>query len=318
VIDVDTTADPKFANALFGSSIAPLGDFNGDGAADFAIGAQSYNVGNGYVAIIQGVPAGQTFPASIVLPSALGTRATAIAGPAGVALFGTAVTGLAAFYSGGVPALIAGASQAGQVYAFKGGSALTATIPLASGELYQGDAAYRTGAVLNPLGAIATVPALGVGSPGASVTPGGGDARLFSGNPSAGVFAGTSAKFTNSLATGVGDQFGSAVFGGGFSGSTAYVSLINGAQPDVAISSAKLGGAIPAKLYIVDGAKAGTSADIISIADVVYTLPSGWLGAGFHSAPVRDSDGDGYAELAIGEQQGSVNPSYSGRVLILW
>lgn len=318
IIETNPAADAGFNNGSFGGSIAPLGDFNGDGAADFAVGSQGYSSGNGYVAIILGVTSGNTFPASVVLPAALGTRAAGIAGPTGVNLFGITTTSLAAFYSGGAPALVAAANQTGRVYAFKGGSALPATISLASGELYAGSQPLRTGTVLNPLGALFGVPGLGVGSPAVSSAVGGGDARLFFGAPGTGVFSGTVATFTNSQATGLGDQFGAAVFGGGFPGSTAYVSFINGSGPDVAMSSAKLGGASPPKLYIIDGSKAATSADIVSVADVVYTLPAGWLGAAFLSGPVRDANGDGYAEIAVGEQQGAATPGYPGQVLVLW
>lgn len=321
VIDVDTAADPNFNNSTFGTSIAPLGDFNGDGAADFAVGAGAYQAGRGYVAVILGVPTG-SFPATVTLPAAVGTRALAFLGDAAIPsgnFFGNAVTGLASYYTGGLPALVIGAngSQAGRVYAFKGGSAVKTTNQVSDGETYAGSAALRTGGVLSNLGPIAGLPTLGVGSPSTN-TATGGDARLFFGNAAAGVFAGQSATFTNSAASAAGDQFGSAVFGGGFSGSTVSVSLIDGAGADVAFSSVKLGGASPPKLYFIDGAKATASGDVVNVADVVYTLPAGWLGAGSLSGPVRDSNGDGYAEIAITEAPALVSPAYAGRVLVLW
>ncbi|MBK8998104.1 MAG: FG-GAP repeat protein [Myxococcales bacterium] len=320
VIDVDTVADANFVNSQFGVSIAPLGDFNGDGAADFAVGASVYQGGRGYVAVILGVPSG-AFPAAVTLPTAVGTRALAFLGDSAIAsgnFFGGAVTGLAAYFTGGIPALVVGAngSLAGRVYAFKGGASVKTTNQVSDGETYVGSSALRTGGVLNNLGSIAGLPTLGVGSPSTSAATGG-DARLFFGN-STGVFAGSMTTFTNSAATGAGDQFGSAVFGGGFSGSTVNVSLINGAGPDVAFSSIKLGGASPPKLYFIDGAKATTSGDVATVADVVYTLPAGWLGAGTLSGPVRDSNGDGYAEIAIAEMPALVAPAYAGRVLVLW
>lgn len=319
VIDVDNTAsgDTGFTNSVFGWSLVPLGDFNGDGADDFAIGAVSYKAGNGYVAIIYGVTTGNTFPASVVLPAALGTRASGIAGPTGTSWLGAAGAGLSAFYSGGAPALVVGAALAGQLYAFKGGTAQPATIALGSGELYAGSAALRTGYVVKPLGGLFGVPAVAAGSPANSSSVGG-DARLFFGNAASGVFAGTVATFTNAQANVAGDQFGAAAFGGGFSGSTVSVSLINGPQPDVVLSSAKLGGAVPSKLYIIDGTKANVSADAAAVADVAYTLPAGWLGAANSSTPVRDHDGDTFADIAVGEQQGATSPVYDGRVLVLW
>lgn len=319
IIDVDPVADVGFSSSSFGWSMVPLGDFDGDGAADFAVGAYLYGGGRGYVAVIRGVPTGQTFPATVTLPAAVGTRAIALFGDAGIAAnnwFGQSLAGLGPFYTGGIPALVVGAGGplTSRVYAFKGGATVPSTLQVSNGETFQGSTTQRTGTVVNPLGSLAGVPALGVSSPGISTTTGG-DARVFFGNPASGVFSGTSSVFTNSAATSAGDGFSTAFFGGGFSGSTVNVSFINGPQPDIAISSVKEAGAIPTKLYIIDGVKAGTSADVATAADVAYTLPSTWAGAAYHSGPLRDSNGDGYADLAVGEQKPG---AYDGRVLVLW
>ncbi len=312
-IDVDTVADAGFTNGLFGYSIAPLGDFDGDGAADFAVGSYVYGSGRGYVAVIRGGTSSSPF-SSITLPAAVGTKAYAFLGDSSFGSsgwFGSAAVGLGAVYSGGVPALIVGAagSSAGVVYAFKGGAGLPATTQAtAAAEKYTGTPLLRTGNPLTNLGN-----GVGVGSPATSGSTGG-DARLFVGGGS--VFGSALRTLTNSQATGVGDQFGNAVAGGAFSGSTATVSLIGGSDPDVAVSSIKLGGAIPAKVYIVEGAKLTTNLDVATQADVTYTLPSDWAGSAWRTSVIRDSNGDGYPELAVGEQGTVLN--YAGRVLVLW
>lgn len=312
-IDVDTVGDAGFTNAQFGYSIAPLGDFDGDGAADFAIGAYVYGSGRGYVAVIRGGKTGTPFT-SVTLPADVGTKAYAFIGDAAFGTtgwFGQAAVGLGAVYSGGVPAMVVGApgANAGAVYSFKGGTGLPATTQAtAAFEKYTGSGALRTGNPLTNLGN-----GVGVGSPATSGSVGG-DARLFIANGT--VFSSTLRTLTNSQATISGDQFGNALAGGGFSGSTATVSLIGGSDPDVAVSSMKLAGAIPAKLYIVEGAKLTSDLNVVTQADVIYTLPSDWVGSGWRTSTIRDSNGDGYPELAVGEQGSALN--YAGRVIVLW
>jgi len=317
VIDVDNVADTKFTGSLFGYSIVPLGDFDKDGAADFAIGAYFYGVSGGrqgYLAVIRGVPTGQTFPASVSLPSAVGTRAIAYVGEPGTTWFGIAAAGIGGFYSGSQPALVVAAPYLGKLYSFGGGVTATGTIQAsAAKESVIGSATLRTGQTLSYLGALLGPGAVAAGSQGTASTSNG-DARLYFGNGAA--LFGSSATFTNSAASGVGDYFGNAVFGTAFSGSSVASSWIGGAGVDVAMSSVREAGAAP-KLYLAEGTKLGTSGNITTVADIVLPLPSDWLGSAAGSGPVRDSDGDGFGDIAVGEQSYATS-GYNGRVIVLW
>ena len=313
VVTVDTGADPKFASSSFGRFIAPLGDFDGDGAADFAVGAYFYGVSGarqGYVAVIRGVPSGQTFPALVTLPAAVGTRAIAYVGEAGNGQFGTTITSVGPFY-GGKPALVVGAPNHAKVYTFEGGAGATGTILASSPkEAFVGTVALRTGNSIDNLGS----GVLAVGSPGSASTTNG-HAQLFFGGGASLLFNGN-ATFTNSVATAAGDRFANAVFGTGFSGSATAVSWIGGPGNDAAMSSvAEAGGT--ARLYLAQASKLAVSGDIVTAAEIILALPSGWLGTSSGSGAVRDCDGDGYADIALGEHL--VTPTdYDGRVLVLW
>lgn len=317
VIDVDSVTDSKFATSFFGATIAKLGDFDQDGAADFAIGALLYGSGQGYVAVVRGVPSGQTFPASVTIPQDVGTRVVALPGDPGTpsGWFGVNLVGLGTYYSGGHPALVVAASNAGKVYAYQGDVGFSGTVAATSAkETYQGSVPLRTGATLSNLGSLFGSAALGVGSPSTAAAPGG-DARLFYGTPT-GIFAGSLATITNSAATSVGDNFGFALFGCGFSGSNVGGSFIGGPGTDVGFSSIKVAGA-PAKLYLAEGSKLAASGDIVALADVVITLPADWIGSSYQSGPIKDSNNDGYVDLAIGEQSSGAG-TYNGRVIVLY
>ena len=48
------TTDATYANSNFGFAIAPLGDFDGDGTDDFAIGAPLFSVRVGRMSVVYG------------------------------------------------------------------------------------------------------------------------------------------------------------------------------------------------------------------------------------------------------------------------
>ncbi|MCK6533011.1 MAG: FG-GAP-like repeat-containing protein [Polyangiaceae bacterium] len=314
VIDVDPVADSKFTASSFGVTIAALGDFDGDGPADFAVAAYFYGVSGarqGYVAVIRGVPTGQTFPATVTLPADVGTRAIAYVGEAGNNQFGLAITSMGGFYGGSKSAMVVGAPLGGKVYSFQGGTGTTGTIQAGTAkEIYTGSVALRTGNPVTHLGASG----VGVGSPGLASNAGG-DARLFFGNGTT-VFSASATTFSNSAAPALGDRFGNAVFGSAFSGSAVAASWIGGAGVDIAMSSVAENGG-PARLYLAEASKLTASGDIVALADIVVPLPSGWVGSSSGSSSIRDCDGDGYGDIAVGEHLVTATP-YDGRVLVLW
>lgn len=318
VIDVDSSADSKFTGSAFGASITPLGDFDQDGAPDFAATAPIYGSSQGYVAIVRGVTTGTPFPAATTVPTAVGTRVIAVIGDpaAPTGRFGTRIVGLGPYYTGNHPAMVVSAPQAGMVYAFQGDTGVTGTLLAANAkEKYTGVVSYRTGQTLSNLGPITAVTSLGVGAP-ATQTSAGGEARLFYGSASS-LFAAAPVVVTNSVAQSVGDNFSYALFGGGFSGSTVNVSLIGGSGMDVGFSSIKLAGNA-AKLYLAEGSKLSASGDIIALADVVVDLPVDWVGSSGQSGPIKDMNNDGYADIAVGEQTNGAVSTYDGRVIVLW
>lgn len=319
VINVDTAQDAKFGGSFFGGAIRKLGDVDKDGADDFAVGAYLYGTTGarqGYLAVIRGVASGQTFPAAVTLPQDVGTRAVALVGDPtlGNAWFGFDVAGLPGYYSGGNAALVVSAAGVGTLYGFQGGTALTGTVQAtAAKESQGGSGAGQTGYTMANLGPIGAVASLGAGTPFTAGT--GGYAKILLGT-AAGVFSGATSTVTNSAATAVGDAFAFTLFGGGFSGAASSVSFIGAAGVDVVLSSRNIAGG-PANLYIVEGQKlASGGGDIVTLADVTYSMPSDWRGSSAGSGPIKDLNKDGYGDIAIGEQR--AGQTYPGRVVVLW
>ena len=124
--DYVISGDTSYSTSLLGTSMARIGDFNGDGINDFAIGARNYATFVGRVVIILGKASGF---ASVTLPDTV--NAITIDGDAtlGRPYFGYRVLGLGHFYPATVgTTLIVSApgtpssttANAGHVYAFHG------------------------------------------------------------------------------------------------------------------------------------------------------------------------------------------------------
>jgi len=319
--DYVITTDATYASSNFGSSIAALGDFNGDGVDDFAIGAPLFNTRVGQVAVVYG-RAGFT---SFSLPDATMTRALEIGGDPALtrSQLGIAVAGLGHFYSvttgttlvasaTGLGAASNASNNEGRIYAFHGrvpGAPIDAStadnvrVGLAKGA--------EIGQVLSNLGPVVNaLPAAGAGNTvdTFSISGATGTGFVLSGTVASGPLANLLI-LDQSGNTAVGQL----LFGGGFSGRDSFVSMIGDSKPDIAIAGSGV-----ATIDIIDGSKipALTSpADSKSVADVHVPLPAGWLGTPVGPGNlVKDLNGDGYPDFALGDLFGTV----PGRVAVFW
>jgi hypothetical protein len=310
------SGDSSYGASGLGGSIARLGDFNGDGIDDFAVGASTFAAGVGRVVVILG----KAGFASVTLPDAVDS--ITIDGDASLVfpLFGAHVLGLGNFYSATAgTTLIASASgfaglnsSAGHIYGFHGQTGSGGAIPLASADNTLTGPAANTdiGVVLANLGPIRnSLPALGVGNPVDTATAPNGSAYVLSGDATSGPFANNSILVRSGFT-----RFGSVVLGGGVSGRNASYSLIGGPAPDLVLI------AQPAStIQIIDGTVVnglGTGpTDSTSIATVSIPQVGAWANNGINGGTlIPDVNGDPYPDFAISNAVGSV----PGNVDVYW
>ncbi len=253
--DYVITPDSSYAAATFGFTMARLGDFDGDGVDDFAIGAPLYATRHGRVIIVRGKAGGI---GNITLPDT--TRTITIDGDPTLTrpIFGYRVLGLGQFYSGTGTTLIVSSpgtsngtnpDNQGRVYAFRGQSAAGGSIALGAADsvvLGPGKPA-RIGIDLTNLGPIVNgLPSVGIGNPFDLLTSPGSSGTFYvtSGTSATGPFAGTIVG-TDSGTSGAGQV----IFGGAISGRNSSFSLIGSSAPDLGTLSLTATGSIA----ILDG-----------------------------------------------------------------
>ncbi len=173
--DYVISTDSTYANSNFGESLAALGDFNGDGVDDFAIGAPLFNTRVGQLVVIYG----RTGFTSLGLPDTTMTRALQIGGDPALnrTQLGIAVEGLGHFYSvttgttlivsaTGLGAATSTSNNEGRIYAFHGRGPGVAIDASAADSVQVGPAkGAEIGQVLSNLGPMVNaLPATGVGN----------------------------------------------------------------------------------------------------------------------------------------------------------
>ena len=309
----DATADSKFAGANLGASLARVGDFNGDGVDDFAIGASSYSGSVGLVAIVLGNTGGLN--STISFPTAFGTTAIRIDGEATGGYLGYSVSGLGRFYGGSSgPAIVVAAPtlSGGRLYSIVGTAGSTTAISAASASnAVTGAGTEYLGIYgLNALGNVGPASQIALGVSLVFVSPVRVD--LLSGTPTNGPFNSRVGITSSGATTNV---YGRMIVGGGYSGRDLSYSFIGSSRSDIVVSSRA--NSTP-RLYIADGDRnlLSSSATIESIADVVVPLTGSYADFSTNVTAIPDLDGDGYGDLLVAETDYSASP-VSGHVLIL-
>ena len=302
--DFTITADASYAGSLFGATMTRLGDFDGDGVDDFAVGSPNFNSTNliGRVTIIRGA----TGFTSLTLPSTTGAiiidgDATLVDGG-----FGGSLAAINPFYSNASTLVVsapgfvgAPSGTAGRIYAFRGQTGTAGAIPVGSADavVTGATAGMRIGTVLADLGVLSGgIASVGSGNPNDTTAPvAAGSVFAYSGNTTTGPFMSEKTLYFTGASL-----VGAQLVGGGASGRNVSYSLIGDATPDVVVVPRN--GAV---LAILDGAKLSgltSPIDVAAKADVVTALPSTWGPPAFGvQSIVPDVDGDGYPDFAISD-----------------
>jgi hypothetical protein len=305
------TADMTFAGAtrsIPNRGMARVGNFDSSGSDDLAIAFDLHGATAGSVLIVKG---SSSF-GSMTIPDPLGAATIEIDGAVPAGTFGFALAGIGQFFPPPAgPTLLTSALQAGAVYAFRGQSPTGGVTGAGSADdSVVGPAADLYGFDIGFLGPLGASPgAVTVGGPGAQYV----DVHL--GTASTGPLLGpaggapaASVRFTDSAS---GNSFGAINLGGGIKGTSGSVSFLGGDSiPDLVLAGQAetgqpiyiiSGAAIPSLSGTVDVTVAQTAVvtTIVKAANFFPTSPA-WIGYGGATA-IPDSDGDGFADFAIGE-----------------
>jgi hypothetical protein len=315
------TADTTFAggaNSIFRSSIARLGNFDGTGADDLAIGFRLHSGNVGGVVIVKG--SGSL--ASMTIPDPAGVSTIRIDGTVASGQLGISLVGIGQFFSAPAgPGLIIGAPIARALYAFGGQAPASGMLTTASADdSVIGTAGDQYGINLSFLGPFGGPGAVTVASTmGKYVDVHVGTATA---GPLLGAVGGAPAPSVRFVNTASGNSFGVINLGGGVKGTSQSVSFIGAdTQPDLVMAGQA---ETTTPLYIVSGAAIGAMSGTFDVSvgqggitspvvKVPNRLPSPWAGYAGSSLIVH-SNNDVYPDFAIGESAfGAV-----GRVIVFY
>jgi hypothetical protein len=329
--------DPLFTGSGFGISMTALGDFDRDGANDFAIGAYGYDYAAGMFAVVRGVSAPELFPPYIEVPTDLDRLYLCYGDHERQVGIGDALLGVGPFFGNNAHPLVVTESNSGMNnYVFRG--------PRASRILNLNDAdevvaspnrfSYNlfNGTALTHAGFMGGAPLVAFGSSaGTSYLN---QANVYYASLAAGIVSGARVAIRSSLeSTVIHNDFGQILVGGGVDGTTTNLSFIGGPEPDLWVAAMREGDdasvSIAGTLYLIDGRKLmsasrpPTEAPPVLMmpagADVSVSAPSGWKG-NLMGALIPDADGDGYPDLAVSEIEFDNEyggPMIDGRVYIV-
>jgi hypothetical protein len=239
--------------------------------------------------------------------------------------FGFAVLGIGRLYANTsgtslvVAAINAGPSTRGRVYAFHGipGTAVTTNATAADNFVDGPIDTANYGTSIGLVGPLAGVPGVAI-STGRSTALGNGVVDIHFGSTIGGPFSASPLRFTDSLTTGSSDLFGRVLGGCAFPGTSISVSIIGDGKPDLLMAPFTESTNGPSRVYIVDGARLfaiTNPADVVTNSDVIVPLPADWKGLPLQrNAMIRDLDGDGYGDFAIGENVSTA----PGRLAVFW
>lgn len=316
----------------WGESLSSVGDFDGDSRPDFVVSGVRANGNQGSVEIILGESGGFTGANRIVIN---GTSATFF--------MGRPTLGVGRYYPGGGSTFLATATfdpkspeRYGRVFAFHG---------LAPGQAYTiADAKASVGGpqvtsglfgqALVSLGALGGGRfGLGAGSYAAALpgTFGRGYVSLSLSTVAEGPLSSQSVRVSSSATAASPDYFAQIAFGSVLEGTNVALPFVGDTRDtalgDLVVVSRSESGGQPGSVYIYDGAAisaANGDVDLASGATVRLPLANyvaDWKLASFFQVTgglIRDFDGDGWADFAVGEYLNDAQNPLPGRTIVFW